>query len=157
MHRHRVGEHIRGLLRAAALFIVAGLLTALSAAADQADWKRNCEQDILRALANLTVVWKKLNDKHQFILEGRQYIYDLEDSRRCVPVWKDRIKSFQAEGTFVWWSRSAVNICEAGHRMSTQNVSVATDTEVIAFWRRRQWRYFHCIAAGQRMVMGMGE
>ena len=108
-------------------------------------------------MANLTVVWKNLNARRQIIRGGQQYIYPLKDSRRCAPIWNARIKSFQEDGTFVWWSRSAVNICEAGFRMSTQILSRATDSEAVAFWQRRQWRYLHCVAAGRRIIMGIGD
>lgn len=146
---------IKRLCNAARHVIMAALLSASVATSAQADWKQNCEKDIQRAMANLTVVWQHLNARQQIIGEGPQYVFDLNASQRCAPIWKDRIKSFQEDGTFVWWSRSAVRICEAGHRMSVENLLVATDVDVIGFWRRRQWRYKHCITAGQRIVMGM--
>lgn len=157
MHQHRVGVQIRGLLEAAAFIVISAVLVASAPTSVQANWKRDCAKGIHRAKANLTVVWKNLNAKRQIIGRGQQYIYTLKDSRRCAPIWNAHIKSFREDGTFVWWSRSAVNICEAGHRMSTQNASRATGIEVIAFWRRRQWRYQHCIAAGRRIIMGMGD
>ena len=140
-----------------ALILFAAVLTASGSTSVQADWKRNCAEDIDRAMAILTVVWKNLNAKRQIIVEGEQYSLPLKDTMRCAPIWKERIKSFQENGTFVWWSRSAVKICEAGHRMSTQNASLVAEVEAIAFWKRRQWRYHHCIAAGRRIVIGMED
>ena len=157
MHRHLVGEGVGGMLRAAALITCAAVLAALPPSPAVADWKRYCAKDIERAMANLTVVWKNLNAKRRIIREGRQYTYSLRDSQRCASIWKAHIKAFQDNGTFVWWSRSAVHICEAGHRMSTHNLSVVTDIEAIGFWRRRQWRYQHCIAAGQRIAIGLTD
>lgn len=155
MLKHRVVQKIRGKTVCAVFLSIAALFAAVAATPARADWKKDCNKDIERAMANLTVVWQHLNARQQIIGEGPHYIYELEDSKRCAAIWKERIKSFQEDGTFVWWSRSAVNICEAGHRMSVQNLLVATDTEVIGFWRRRQWRYQHCITAGQRIVIGM--
>ncbi len=135
-----------------ALVVVLAMLVSSPA---KADWKQECAKDIDRAMTNLTIVWKHLNAKRQMIDAGPQYMLQLKDSERCTPIWRDRLRSFQEDGSFVWWSRSAVLICEAGQRMSARNVARAKDAEVLAFWRRRLWRYGHCIVAGQRILMGM--
>ena len=155
MHQLAFGRPIKGFVRTAAFNAIFAVLVFVTSHSATAGWEQNCSRDIQRAMANLTVVWKHLNAKRQIIDGSPQYIFRLKDSERCAPIWKMRIKSYQEDGSFVWWSRSAVFICEAGQRMSTERVAKAKDSEVIAFWRRRLWRYGHCITAGRRIMMGM--
>ncbi|MEM9360873.1 MAG: hypothetical protein AAGB04_32280 [Pseudomonadota bacterium] len=146
---------LKRLSRFVTALVFAILLGALVSRPALADWKQDCANDIQRAMTNLTVVWKNLNARRQIIHEGPQYVYSLDESERCAPIWKEHIKSFREAGTFVWWSRSAVLICEAGHRMSIEALASAIDIEVIGFWKRRKWRYSQCITAGRRIVLGL--
>ena len=146
----RLGQGI-GLLCLMVLF------TAGPREAAHASWQIDCAKDIRQAMVNLTVAWKHLNSKRRLIGDGRQYVFSLQDSGRCLAIWKARIEASRRDGTFVWWSRSAVRICEAGERMSTDNLARVRDRQSIAFWRRRLWRYQHCVDAGQRIVLGMGD
>lgn len=155
MVQRRPMRKLKRLSQTAAAFVLAALLGVLASSPALADWKQDCANDIQRAMTNLTVVWKNLNARHQIIREGPQYVYSLDESERCAPIWKEHIQSFREAGTFVWWSRSAVLICEAGHRMSIEALANAIDIEVIAFWKRRKWRYSQCMTAGRRIVIGL--
>ncbi|MEM8973586.1 MAG: hypothetical protein AAGD43_16125 [Pseudomonadota bacterium] len=155
MDQRRPMRKLKRLSQAAGAFVLAALLGVLASSPALADWKQDCANDIQRAMTNLTVVWKNLNARRQIIREGPQYVYSLDESERCAQIWKEHIQSFREAGTFVWWSRSAVLICEAGHRMSVEALANAIDIEVIGFWKRRKWRYSQCMTAGRRIVIGL--
>ena len=139
----------RDRMRLRTVLAIAALMLGFVSTTARADWKQDCTRDIQRAMANLTIAWKHLNARRQFIADGPQYIHSLKDSKRCAPIWHAQIQSFKQEGTFVWWAQSAVIICEAGFRASRYHIDRARDPEVKGFWQRRQWRYQHCITAGQ--------